>query len=45
MKTLPPPPGPGLQAIFGGTEPGGEAPRTRRMELIVVSAMLGAIVA
>jgi hypothetical protein len=45
MKTLPSPLGPGLRVVFVGTEPGGDSLRTRKLELIVVSHQLGALVA
>ncbi|MFH0750362.1 MAG: hypothetical protein V2B17_00840 [Chloroflexota bacterium] len=45
MKTLPSLLGPGLRVVFVGTEPGGEPLRTRKLELIVVSDQLGALVA
>jgi hypothetical protein len=45
METLPSLFGPGLRVVFVGTEPGGESLRTRRLELIVVSDQLGALVA
>jgi hypothetical protein len=45
MKTLPSLFGPGLRVVFVGTEPGGETLRTRKVELIVVSDQLWALVA
>jgi hypothetical protein len=45
MKTLPSLLWPGLRVVVVGTEPGGEPLRTRKLELIVVSDQLGALVA
>jgi hypothetical protein len=45
MNTLPSLPGPGLRAVLGGTEPGGDSLRTRQLELIVVGNQLGGLVA